>query len=178
MLLFSGVLDPLIISEDGTVNKPKLYDATVTLTAHLMRNGRKAEKEFIATVPTDGTPFESTLVVHYDFSQVDGKTVTDIAEKGFQGTMMNDAKIAQLKLEDGTSLNVLDLGNGTGYFDLGYEIGQIMYNEAMDYTLSVYFYIDEDYEVSNAGNFLWTFSNWETEGNGHLVAILDRDNKE
>jgi hypothetical protein len=171
--VFWSTSDPLIISEDGTVNKPKLYDATVTLTAHLMRNGRKAEKEFIATVPTDGTPFESTLVVHYDFSQVDGKTVTDIAEKGFQGTMMNDAKIAQLKLEDGTSLNVLDLGNGTGYFDLGYEIGQIMYNEAMDYTLSVYFYIDEDYEeLGNAGNFLWTFSNWETEGNGHLVAIL------
>ena len=45
--VFWSTSDPLIISEDGTVNKPKLYDATVTLTAHLMRNGRKAEKSLL-----------------------------------------------------------------------------------------------------------------------------------
>ena len=128
-----------------TVNKPKLYDychADCSFDAQR----KKGRERVYCNCANRWYTFRKHFGSHYDFSQVDGKTVTDIAEKGFQGTMMNDAKIAQLKLEDGTSLNVLDLGNGTGYFDLGYEIGQIMYNEAMDYTLSVYFYIDEDYE--------------------------------
>lgn len=164
--------DPFVISEEGAVNLPKLHDAQVTLTAHLIHNGRKVQKEFVANVPTDGTPFESTLVVHYDFSEVDGRIVTDIAEKNFKGTMMNDAKIATLEMEDGTPLDVLDLGNGTGYFDLGYEIGQIMY-DADDYTISTYFYIDENYDgLDSYGNYLWTFSNSETTGTEYIVAIL------
>ena len=75
---------------------------------------------------------------------------------------MNDAKIAQLKLEDGTSLNVLIwvMEPDISIWDM-----KLVKSCTMKpwITPFQYFYIDEDYEeLGNAGNFLWTFSNWET----------------
>ena len=154
-----------------------LYPANIKITVTLSHGIYQISKEFDVYVLDSGTTFEGDLLVHYDFSQVDGRTVTDVAEKGFKGTLMNEADIQVMETLDGKQFNVLSLGNGQGYFDLGYEIGQIMYHTT-DYTLSVFYYIDENYEyISSYGNFLWNFSNTATGGGGRNIIAILRDQR-
>ncbi len=156
--------DDYIIGNDGKFNhRPILADVDIILTAQLMKNGKILSKDFTATVKTNGTPFQNDLLVKYDFSEVNGKIVTDQAEKHFKGTLENEAKIRTLIMQDETSVDVLDLGNGgTGYFDMGREIGQVLYNTG-DYTMSAYVRVDTaNHRLYDNGNFLWCFSNTTT----------------
>lgn len=160
----------------AVVNNP-LYPTFVKIRVTLTYGIHQVSKEFEVTVLDAGTTFEGDLLVHYDFSQVSGRTVTDVAEKGFKGTLMNEAGIQQMEAADGSLFNVLSLGNGTGYFDLGYEIGQIMYNTT-DYTLSAFYYVNENYEyISSYGNFLWNFSNTPSGGGGQYIIAILRDQR-
>lgn len=171
--VWTSSLDDVIHIEGNTakVTRPKLYNTPVTLTVTLTKGVHQLSKTFDVKVLETGRAFTSDLVVRYDFSQVDGRTVTDVAEMNFKGKLMNEASIVKLTTADNETINALSLGNGTGYFDLGYEIGQVFYNTS-DYTLSAYFKIDENYTgLTSAGNFLWTISNPGT-ANGYLIAIL------
>ncbi len=164
--------DPNVISKDGKVTLP-LFDADIILTATLMKSGKIATKEFTATVKTNIAPIQGDLLVHYDFSQVQNDTIViDQAEKHFKGTLKNEVTIETLQAEGG-DVKVLRLGNGKGYFDLGHEIGQLMY-KARNYTLSAYFCVDTSYaDITKAGNFLWTFANGEGGSGPYLISILN-----
>jgi len=71
--------------------------------------------------------------------------------------LKNEATIRTIGTTD--QFNVLDLGNGTGYLDLGQEIGKAIYS-LNNYTMCGFFRIAEDYASLNSnGNFYWTFSN-------------------
>ncbi len=169
-----GVLD-----SKGKVMRQKYYDYPIdSISAKLIdtRTGEMLSKVFYTTsvVPMlEGTVMTTNdLLVHYDFSQVEDRIVTDKAELQLKGTLMNEANVITLATGEGEKTNVLDLGNGTGYFDMGTEIGQIMYHTT-DYTLGAYVYIDEVYEDSTkAGNFLWTFANAEGANGGYIISIL------
>lgn len=166
--------DEGVISSTGEFTAP-LYDATIKLTATLVRNGKTLTKDFnISVKAATANPFTNDLVVHFDFSQVDGTIITDKAEQQLKGTLMNEAAINTLQTDEG-NINVLNLGNGTGYLDMGARTGQILYN-IEDYTFSAYFNIDEEYgELNNAGNFLWVFSNSENQASSaspYIIAIL------
>jgi hypothetical protein len=156
---------PLVIENDGKVNRPELYDATVKLTATLTQTVGDVEhkliKIFNATVKA--TNFVDDLLANWDFApelitEDNGSfKVTSATETGFVGTIMNDARIRTIGVNE--KINVLDLGNGTGYFDMGAEIGKAIYS-LNDYTMCGYFRIDEDYpSINSNGNFYWTFSN-------------------
>ena len=106
-----------------------------------------------------GTPVK---VAEWDFTTSnialsnDTTTVKDI-QTGFVGKLVNEARIRTIGST--TQYNVLDLGNGTGYFDMGKEIGKAIYSLS-DYTMMGYFRIDADYpSINTNGNFYWTFSN-------------------
>lgn len=72
------------------------------------------------------------LYLSYDFSQVNGSTITDNTGRGIQARLMNEAKIEKM----GT-FHVLNLGNGTGYLDLTEEAGKLL--AATDtFTISMY----------------------------------------
>jgi len=166
--------NPNLISATGVVTRPDYYNYNDTLTATLTKNGQSLVKKFPATVIVkDGTQFANDLLVKYDFSSVIDSVVTDAAEKHFKGTLKNNAKIKSI----GTSIkyNVLSLGDSIGYFDMGPEVGKLMYNMT-DFTLGAYFRIDAGYKgLSKNGNFLWSFSNSKdilTTPTGYVIASL------
>ena len=183
----TGSLDPSIaiiwktsnanlISATGVVTRPGYYNYNVTLTATLTKNGQSITKAFPATVVVaDGTQFSNNLLVKYDFSTMMSDTlVTDVAEKHFTGVLKNDATIRTIGTTN--KYNVLSLGDSIGYFDMGKEVGKLMYNLS-DYTMSAYYRIDTAYTgLSSAGNFLWNFSNSTmagTDQNGYIIGALN-----
>ncbi len=151
---------PQLISNTGQVSRPDYFNFNVTLTATLSKGAQSVSKDFPATVLVKpGTEFANSLIVKYDFSDVEGRIVYDKGEKRFYGTTVNDATIRKIGSEATGFYNVLDLGNGTGYFDMGEDLGKAMYH-LDDFTVAGFYRIDPEYENLTAnGNFLWTFSN-------------------
>ncbi|MFV0471001.1 MAG: LamG-like jellyroll fold domain-containing protein [Paludibacteraceae bacterium] len=165
-----------LIADNGTVTRPDYFNYGDTLTATLFKNGQSVTKKFYATVVAkDGTTFANDLLVKYDFSQSTDSIVTDVAEKHFQGVARNNSSVNTIGLT--TKYNVLNLGDSIGYFDLGTEVGKLMYN-LNDFTISAYYRINENYEdteLAKNGNFLWTLSNSKdilTTPTGYLIASL------
>ena len=180
-----GTIDPTIsiiwkttnanlITSSGMVTRPDYYNYKDTLTATLTKNGQSLVKTFPATVILkDGSQFSNNLLVKYDFSSVADSVVTDVAEKHFTGTLKNNAKV--ISIGSTIKYNVLSLGDSIGYFDMGTEVGKLIYN-LTDYTVGAYFRIDTDYlGLSKNGNFLWNFSNSKDIANiptGYIIASL------
>jgi hypothetical protein len=165
---------PQLIDSVGNVTRPDYYTCNDTLTASLTKNGQKVTKVFPATVIVkDGTQFANDLLVRYDFSTVADSVVTDVAEQHLTGTLKNKASIRTI----GTSAkyNVLNLGDSIGYFDMGTQIGKIMYH-LNDFTVGAYFRIDSSYnQLIKNGNMLWNFSNSKdilANPQGYLIASL------
>lgn len=166
--------NPALITNTGKVTRPDYFAYSLMLTANLVKNGQSISKEFPATVlEKPGTEFTKELVVRYDFSLVDDTIVTDVAEKGFKGTLKNGARVHSIGTT--TKFNVLELGDSIGYFDMGEEMGKIMYN-LTDYSIGAYYRIDESYDqLSSNGNFLFTLSNTRdamTDQSGYIIGSL------
>lgn len=94
---------------------------------------------------------DENLRYRLDFEQVNGTTVTD-AVASTQATLKNQASIMEMG-----KYHVLNLGNGTGYLDMGKDAGSIVY-ALSDFTMSAYYFVESDASLSGAGYFLWTFS--------------------
>jgi len=182
-----GTIDPSInilwkssndslITANGVVTRPNYYAYNDTLTATLTKNGQAIAKTFPATVLAKaGTAFSGDLLVKYDFSNLVDSTVTDVAEKHFRGTIKNNAKIIKIGTTETGMYNVLSLGDSIGYFDMGTEVGKLMYNQK-DFTIGAYYRVNAAYDkLASNGNFLWNFSNSKDIMNnptGYLIASL------
>ncbi len=94
---------------------------------------------------------DKNLKLHFDFSNVSGTQVIDMASS-IKGILMNQAKVIQMG-----EYKVLSLGNGTGYLDMTSGAGQLV-RSLENFTISVYYRVDETASISAAGNFLWCFS--------------------
>lgn len=168
---------PQLIDNTGKlVSAPDYYDFNITLTATLSVGSQFVTKDFPATVKVKaGTEFTGDKIAHYDFSNAEGRFVKSLAEKQFEGTIVNEASIREIGTTETGKFNVLDLGNGTGYFDMGPEVGKVLVH-AEDYTIAGYYRIDTAYtELGSNGNFLYTFSNSEVvEDNawGYIIGSL------
>src|SRR5665647_647466 len=134
-----------VIDTLGNVNIPPKYLATVTLTATLSYtiDGKTTTliKVFEAVVnPVNPLPDEVAQwnFVDANISTAGGVvTVKDEFSNAFVGTVMNDARIRTIGTD--TKYNVLDLGNGTGYFDMGTAIGEDVYSLNDKFTVGGYF---------------------------------------
>jgi hypothetical protein len=167
-----------VINTSGNVSRPGYFDYDVTLTATLTHGNQMMVKSFTATVlAAEGTPFLNELLVRFDFSNLDGSTVLDVAEKQFPGTLVNEASIVSMGTQETGIYNVLDLGLGTGYFDMGAEVGKVI-GRLDDYTISAYYRVNEGYAlIGNPGNLLWTFANSDdaaADQNGSLTGSLSQ----
>ena len=181
-----GTLDPTIaiswkttnsklISTTGKVTRPDFFNYPDTLTAILVKNGQSVTKVFPATVlMKENTQFTGDLMMKFDFSNVQDSVVTDVAEKHFKGTLKNNAQVVTIGKTQ--QYKVLNLGDSIGYFDMGEDVGKVMYNLS-DFTISAFFYIDPAYtDLNKAGNFLFTFSNSDNQlvdQNGYMFAALN-----
>lgn len=167
--------DPAIIASNGAVTRPSYFDKSLTLTATISKNGQKLSKSFAATVLVNpASQYTNDLLVKYDFSTVtNDSVVTDAAEKHFTGIARKSATIQSIGTT--TKYNVLNLGDSIGYFDMGTEVGKVLYNLS-DYTMSAYYRIDETYaKLALNGNFLWSFSNSanvNADKNGYIISSL------
>lgn len=92
------------------------------------------------------------LILHYDFENVSGTTVPDISGTGANATLRNQAKVVEM-----SKYHVLDLGNGSGYLDLGQAAGEA-FRQNDTYTISMYYRVHETASLAGAGYFLWSFS--------------------
>lgn len=167
--------DASIISSSGIVTPPNYFNKSIVLTAILTKNGQKLTKAFTANVLLDPTTkFTSDLLLKYDFSTVSSDSiVTDAAEKHFIGIARNKAVVQSIG--SAKKFNVLNLGNGTGYFDMGTEIGKVV-TSLTDFTMSCYYRINEAYtSIASNGNFIWNFSNTNNAmgtATGYIIASL------
>lgn len=155
----------LVVDSTGNIFRPSQYDATVKLTATLKQIvGDKTfilTKDFTVTVKAfneaDYQLAKWTFGSEFIIVENDTIKVKDESESKFVATLVNEASIRTIG--ETKKFNVLSLGSGKGYMDMGTGIGKAIYS-LKDYSMCAYFRIDEDYTNLNAnGNFIWTFSN-------------------
>ena len=169
--------NPKLIDATGVVTRPDYYNYSDSLFATISKNGQKVFKAFGATVIAKaGTAFTGSNLVKFDFSTVTSDSiVTDAAEKHFTGILKNDAKINTIGNTETGMYKVLNLGDSIGYFDMGTEVGKVMYN-LTDFTVGAYYRINSTYtNLAKNGNFLWNFSNSKdiiNNATGYLIASL------
>jgi len=170
-----------VIDTLGNVTRPAKFDAVVILTAtvSLTVNAKTytLQKVFNTSVPA--LVVQSEEIAKWNFVSANlamsggVTTVKDEFANGYVGTVMNEARIRTI----GTTakFNVLDLGNGTGYFDMGPAIGEQIYS-LNNYTMSAFFRVDAtNTDLNSNGNFIWTFSNSAdspTDMNGYIIGSL------
>ena len=152
-------------SGSAKINRPDQYNATVKLTATLTQvvDGKTYSLTKDFTVVVLAFNEAGYQLAKWDFTSenifVEGGEikVNDESESKFVATLKNEASIRTIG--ETNKFNVLDLGNGTGYMDMGTAIGKAVYS-LNNYTVCGFFRIDESYEYLNSnGNFYWTFSN-------------------
>lgn len=95
------------------------------------------------------------LVVKYIFDDVEGTSVPDASGSGYTATLMNEATIESIG-----AYNVLNLGNGTGYLDMGAAIGEAI-TSLEDFTVSICYFVDENGALDGNGRFIWAFATQE-----------------
>ena len=95
---------------------------------------------------------EDNLILQLDFEHTDGRTVSDPDHSGISATLMNDASVDQMG-----KFHILNLGNNTGYLDLTEKAGDL-FRQTDNYTISMYYRVNEKASLSGAGFFLWSFS--------------------
>lgn len=102
------------------------------------------------------------LKLHYTFEGVTSTHVPDVSASATTAELKNNAKVFKMG-----KYHALDLGNGTGYLDMGTAAGEII-KELADFSVSAYYYVDPSASLSGAGYFLWAFSsqsaNTQTDG--------------
>lgn len=94
----------------------------------------------------------SSLRLHFDFNQANGKQVTDQVGGSITATAQSNANIVTM----GT-YKVLNLGAGTGYLDMTSATGNI-FAQCDELTICTYYCVDDNADLSGNGRFLWTFS--------------------
>lgn len=94
---------------------------------------------------------EEHLKLHFDFSKMDGTSVTDVVG-GINASIIGSATIEKVG-----KYNVLNLGNASGYLDMTNAVGNIIKNLG-DFTVSACYRVDEAAPLSGNGFFLWAFS--------------------
>lgn len=172
---------PAIIDTLGHVVRPEMYNKSVVLTATLTQtvNGKiyNLTKSFTAKVLGIVETPEEVATFNFNSENItmesDTLRVTD-AVSGFKGKVINEARIRTIGNTE--KINVLDLGNGKGYFDMGKEIGKVIYS-LDNFSMMGYFRVNENYtNIAAGGNYYWNFSNSADVGkyaNGFMYGRLN-----
>ena len=92
--------------------------------------------------------------MRFDFKNVSGTSVTDNTS-GITARLNGSAKVTPMG-----EYHVLDLGNNSGYLNLTAEAGKV-FAACDNYTISLYYRVNEEASLSGNGYFLWAFSTSE-----------------
>jgi hypothetical protein len=170
--------DASVVTKDGVITRPNVYDVNATLTATLSLSSQTLSKSFPITVlANEGTAYTSNLLVKYDFANAttSDTIVTDAAQQHYTGALKGGASIHTIGTS--TKYNVLALGSNNGYLDMSKAVGRVIYHLDTAYTISTYYRVDTGYtNIGGNGNFIWTFANRDTLGttqNGGMYCVLN-----
>ncbi len=98
----------------------------------------------------------SSLKVHYAFDKINASdSIADASGNGYTAFLKNGAEVINLE-----NHNILFTGSENGYLDMGSRLGEVI-SILDDFTISTYLYIDPSTDLSESGNFIWSFSNVE-----------------
>ncbi len=95
-----------------------------------------------------------SVKMRFDFKNVSGTDVADNVS-GITARLTGAAKVTTMG-----DYRILDLGNGSGYLNLTAEAGKV-FAACDNYTISVYYRVNEQASLSGNGYFLWAFSTSE-----------------
>lgn len=99
---------------------------------------------------------EANLKLHFNFENATGNAVPEAVSGGtLKGTLQNNAKVEKMG-----KYHVLNLGSANGYFDMGAGAGKVIAG-CTNFTISMYYYVNANQDISGLGNFLFTFSTQE-----------------
>ena len=108
---------------------------------------------------------QESLILHYDFRGVQGRTVVDQSASHFDGKLCGSAVV---------DAEGIYLGNENGYIDLGEEIGKRL-QQSRQFTVAVRYKVESEASLKGQGYFLWAFSTLElntfTEGRYHAYKL-------
>lgn len=161
----SGMTD--YISNAGVITSPKYFDVdSIPVTATLQIGTSFMRKVFYISLAVDGG-YTGNLILDFDFSDaVYGEPVIDKSEMKFEGNLKEESYIATIG-EGDTKTNVLYLGDGDGYFDMGTEVGKAIVG-LDNYTISVFYRKDDEDGTLTAftgyGQWLYGFANTNALG--------------
>lgn len=91
-------------------------------------------------------------VMQFDFSSVSGTTVHEATGTGINGTLRGGAKVVEMG-----DYRILSLGSGSAYFDMTKQAGTLLSGKDT-LSISVYYRVSDEQNISENGNFLWCFS--------------------
>lgn len=95
-----------------------------------------------------------TPVLRYAFNQMGASdSIFDETGNGYNAKLVGSAKIKRYG-----EFGLLSIGTESGYVDMTARVGNII-KDLTNFTISTYIYVDPAVNLSNNGNFLWTFSN-------------------
>lgn len=96
---------------------------------------------------------DANLKLHFNFENAAGNVVPEAVSGGtLKGTLQNNAKVEKMG-----KYHVLNLGSTNGYFDMGVGAGKVIAG-CTNFTISMYYYVNANQNISGLGNFLFTFS--------------------
>ena len=101
---------------------------------------------------------DKNLMVHYTFESTGSNRVMDKTGNGHDATLQSGAAVKKIGRYD-----VMDLGTGDGFLDMGARIGERM-AALGDYSIATYLRIDTAALMRAYGNFVWAFSTLESCG--------------
>ncbi|MBQ8968345.1 MAG: alginate lyase family protein [Bacteroidaceae bacterium] len=98
---------------------------------------------------------EDNLRMRFDFTDVSGSSTTD-AVSGITAKAVSPSKIIEMG-----DYHVLSLGTGSGYLNLTADAGALLASLG-NYSISVYYRVNESASLSGNGFFLWSFASQAT----------------
>lgn len=114
---------------------------------------------------------DANLRLHFDFKNATGNAVPEVISGGaIKGTLQNQAKVEKMG-----KYYVLDLGTSSnGYFDMSADAGKVL-AACKNFTISMYYYVNANQDITGLGNFLFTFSTQDactaTEGKYYFYTL-------
>ena len=98
---------------------------------------------------------DPSLILNFNFQDVQGNVVKDASGSGADAILMNGAKVADMG-----GYKILHLAEETSYMDMGVKAGEML-STLEDFTVSVYYSTDINPRFPGYGYFVWMFSTEE-----------------
>jgi DUF1680 family protein len=108
---------------------------------------KAACQNFLASVNGNAT------LIHFNAGE--NNQVVDLTGNNFAASLKNGATTKKMG-----NFSVLNLGTSNGYVDMSAQAGNIL-TQLTDFSVSVYYHIDNSTTITGNGNFLWAFSSHE-----------------